>query len=134
MAEMSEDVEVRRALKLLEALIKAHGLTKKALDQKLRKGPGYISQVLTGRLELKYRHILEILGALELDPGLFFRALFLEPEKTTDSVRMMHKSLQRRQTMGYRGGRRARSWADPGPGPPAPGFAGAGPSTAGAAT
>jgi len=71
MSERADDIEVRRALKLLEALIKAHGRTKKALDQKLRKGPGYISQVLTGRLELKYRHILEILGALELDPGLF---------------------------------------------------------------
>jgi transcriptional regulator with XRE-family HTH domain len=107
MSERADDIEVRRALKLLEALIKAHGLTKKALDQKLRKGPGYISQVLTGRLELKYRHILEILGALELDPGLFFRALFLEPERPTESGRMMEKFLESLQIMGYTGERMA---------------------------
>jgi hypothetical protein len=105
MPETSEDDEVRRALKLLEALVKAHGLTKKALDQKLRKGPGYISQVLTGRLGLKYHHILEILGALELDPGLFFRALFLEPEKPTGSDRMMERFLESLQKMGYYGER-----------------------------
>jgi transcriptional regulator with XRE-family HTH domain len=133
MAEMSEDVEVRRALKLLEALIKAHGLTKKALDQKLSKGPGYISQVLTGRLELKYRHILEILGALELDPGLFFRALFLEPEKPSDSGRVMEKFLESLQKMGYYGELLAPSRAEHGPGRAAPGFAGAALPTAGAA-
>jgi transcriptional regulator with XRE-family HTH domain len=100
---VSDEEEVRRALKMLEALIKAHGSTKKALDQKLGKGPGYISQVLTGRLELKYRHILEILGALDLDPGLFFRALFLEPERPSESGRMMERFLEGLQKMGYYG-------------------------------
>ncbi|MDP9122643.1 MAG: hypothetical protein M3O15_14960, partial [Acidobacteriota bacterium] len=105
MSSTAEDEEVRRALKLLEALIKAHGLTKKALDQKLEKGPGYISQVLTGRLELKYRHILEILVALDLEPGLFFRALFLEPERPTQSGKMMERFLESLQKMGYYGER-----------------------------
>jgi hypothetical protein len=103
MAETHEEVE--RALKLLEALIKAHGLTKKALDVKLKKGPGYTSQVLTGRLELKYRHVLEILDALELKPGLFFRALFLEPDRPTEGP--TERFLESLQKMGYYEERRA---------------------------
>jgi transcriptional regulator with XRE-family HTH domain len=94
MTSIPDDEEVLRALKFLEALIKAHGLTKKALDQRLGKGPGYISQVLTGRMELKFRHILEILGALELEPGLFFRALFLEPESSHHEPQLMERFLQ----------------------------------------
>jgi hypothetical protein len=110
---MREADEIRRALKLLEALIKAHGLTKKALDQKLQKGPGYISQVLTGRLELKYRHILEILEGLDMQPGLFFRALFLEPETPSQSGRMLEKFLEGLQKMGYYGERASTAEAPP---------------------
>src|SRR6185436_5907058 len=32
-----------------------------------------------GRLELKYRHVVGILRALEVDPGIFFRSLYPEP-------------------------------------------------------
>jgi hypothetical protein len=105
MSQQPQTDETRRALKLLEALIKVHGLTKKALDAKLGKGAGYTSQVLTGRLELKYRHILEILGALDLDPGMFFRALFLAPSKPGESG-MMEKFLESMQHLGAYGERR----------------------------
>jgi transcriptional regulator with XRE-family HTH domain len=99
MISADDDREVLRAQKLLEALIKAHGLTKKALDERLGKGPGYTSQVLTGRMELKLRHILEILRALELEPGLFFRALFLEPENA-QAPPLMERFLQSLSTIG----------------------------------
>ena len=35
--------------------MQAAGLTRKDLDQRLGAGPGYVSQVLTGRMELKLR-------------------------------------------------------------------------------
>jgi len=100
MTAESDDQEVLRAQKLLEALIKAHGLTKKALDERLGKGPGYTSQVLTGRMELKLRHILEILRALELAPGLFFRALFLESENAQQAPPLMERFLQSLSSIG----------------------------------
>jgi len=73
---MTIDDEVRRATKLLETVMQAAGLTRKDLDQKLGAGPGYVSQVLTGRMELKLRHIIAILlqneaGALARVAGLF---------------------------------------------------------------
>ena len=75
---MTIDDEVRRATKLLETVMQAAGLTRKDLDQKLGAGPGYISQVLTGRMELKFRHILAILRALEVEPSVFFQTLYPE--------------------------------------------------------
>ena len=97
---MTIEEEVRRATKLLETVMQAAGLTRKDLDQKLGAGPGYVSQVLTGRMELKFRHILAILKALEVDPGVFFQTLYPESKPSGD-VAMMEEFLKRFQKLGF---------------------------------
>lgn len=97
---MTIDDEVRRATKLLETVMQAAGLTRKDLDQKLGAGPGYVSQVLTGRMELKFRHILAILHALEVEPGVFFQTLYPENRPSTDAV-VMEEFLRRFQRLGF---------------------------------
>lgn len=97
---MTIEEEVRRATKLLETVMQAAGLTRKDLDQKLGAGPGYVSQVLTGRMELKFRHILAILKALEVDPGVFFQTLYPESRPSGD-VAMMEEFLKRFQKLGF---------------------------------
>jgi transcriptional regulator with XRE-family HTH domain len=103
------DDEVRRATKLLETVMQAAGLTRKDLDQKLGAGPGYVSQVLTGRMELKLRHVISILRALEVDPAVFFQTLYPENRPATDAV-VMEEFLRRFQQLGF----------GPRPAPPAP--------------
>ena len=97
---MTIDDEVRRATKLLETVMQAAGLTRKDLDQRLGAGPGYVSQVLTGRMELKFRHILAILRALEVDPSIFFQTLYPEDRPATDAV-VMEEFLRRFQKLGF---------------------------------
>jgi transcriptional regulator with XRE-family HTH domain len=97
---MTIDDEVRRATKLLETVMQAAGLTRKDLDQKLNAGPGYVSQVLTGRMELKFRHILAILRALEVEPSVFFQTLYPENRPATDAV-VMEEFLRRFQKLGF---------------------------------
>src|SRR3954453_23378576 len=97
---MTIDDEVRRATKLLETVMQAAGLTRKDLDQKLEAGPGYVSQVLTGRMELKFRHILAILHALEVEPSVFFQTLYPENRPSTDAV-VMEEFLRRFQRPGF---------------------------------
>jgi transcriptional regulator with XRE-family HTH domain len=97
---MTIDDEVRRATKLLETVMQAAGLTRKDLDQKLGAGPGYVSQVLTGRMELKLRHIIAILRALEVDPTVFFQTLYPENRPATDAV-VMEEFLRRFQQLGF---------------------------------
>jgi transcriptional regulator with XRE-family HTH domain len=94
------DDEVRRATKLLETVMQAAGMTRKDLDQKLGAGPGYISQVLTGRMELKFRHILAILRSLEVEPSIFFQTLYPEDRPATDAV-VMEEFLRRFQKLGF---------------------------------
>lgn len=108
---MTIEDEVRRATKLLETVMQAAGLTRKDLDQRLGAGPGYVSQVLTGRMELKFRHILAILRALDVEPSIFFQTLYPESRPTSDQV-VMEEFLKRFQKLGFA--------ASPPPPPPSP--------------
>src|SRR3954463_14588011 len=107
---MNIDDEVRRATKLLETVMQAAGLTRKDLDLRLGAGPGYVSQVLTGRMELKFRHVLAILRSLEVEPGVFFQTLYPENRPATDTV-VMEEFLRRFQKLGF---------GNPPPPPPTP--------------
>jgi transcriptional regulator with XRE-family HTH domain len=100
---MTIEDEVRRATKLLETVMQAAGLTRKDLDQRLGAGPGYISQVLTGRMELKFRHILAILRALDIDPGIFFQTLYPDSRPPSDQA-VMEEFLRRFQRLGFGSG------------------------------
>ncbi len=100
---MTIEDEVRRATKLLETVMQAAGLTRKELDQRLGAGPGYISQVLTGRMELKFRHILAILRALDVEPSVFFQTLYPGDRASSDQV-VMEEFLKRFQKLGFGGG------------------------------
>jgi transcriptional regulator with XRE-family HTH domain len=97
---MTIEDEVRRATKLLETVMQAAGLTRKDLDQRLGAGPGYVSQVLTGRMELKFRHILAVLRALDVEPSLFFQTLYPDARPSTDQA-VMEEFLKRFQKIGF---------------------------------
>jgi transcriptional regulator with XRE-family HTH domain len=97
---MTIEDEVRRATKLLETVMQAAGLTRKDLDQRLGAGPGYVSQVLTGRMELKFRHILAVLRALDVEPSLFFQTLYPDARPATDQA-VMEEFLKRFQKLGF---------------------------------
>ena len=115
---MTIEDEVRRATKLLETVMQAAGLTRKDLDQRLGAGPGYISQVLTGRMELKFRHILAILRALDVDPGIFFQTLYPESRPASDQA-VMEEFLRRFKSLGFGSGGTGSGGTEP-PSSPAP--------------
>ncbi len=86
---MNIEDEVRRAARLLETVMQAAGLTRKDLEQRLDAGPGYVSQVLTGRIELKLRHILAVLRALDVEPAIFFQALYPDAGVASRPARLL---------------------------------------------
>jgi len=99
---MIED-EIRRATKLLATLVQIAGLERQELDRLLGQGRGYASQVLTGRVELKYRHLLAILEGVDVEPGIFFRVLYPEPDEPRQGAggRVMERLLDRLHQSGY---------------------------------
>ncbi len=97
---MTTEDDVRRATKLLETVMQAAGVTRKELDRRLGAGPGYASQVLTGRMELKFRHVLAFLRALEVEPSVFFQTLYPGDRPPSDQV-VMEEFLKRFQNLGF---------------------------------
>jgi hypothetical protein len=94
---MTIDDEVRRAAKLLEALIQVTGESQDKLERRLEASPGYLGRLLAGRVELKLRHILAVLRVLEIEPSLFFKTLYpgadLAGTVQLDELRHQVKSL-----------------------------------------
>lgn len=94
---MTIETEVRRAARLLESLIQTTGAPQEELERRLDASPGYLGRVLSGEVELKLRHILAILRALEIEPGLFFEVLYpaAEPAEGTIRIEDLRQRLQR---------------------------------------
>ncbi|HEV7519146.1 MAG TPA: hypothetical protein VGR07_22885 [Thermoanaerobaculia bacterium] len=98
------DDEIRRARKLLETLMTISGLNRQEVDRRLGQGRGYASQVLTGRVELKYRHILAFLEVVDVEPGMFFRVLFPDSTEQRQGTagRMAERLFRQIHRAGYR--------------------------------
>lgn len=73
---MTIEDEIRQAARLLESLIQAAGVPEDELERRLDVSPGYLGRLLAGEIELKLRHILSILRALEVEPSLYFESLY----------------------------------------------------------
>jgi transcriptional regulator with XRE-family HTH domain len=69
-ALIAEDAEQLR--KLLAKVMRIVGVTQRDVEQRLRLGSGYISNVLTGRVELKHAHIKAILLVCGIEPSAFY--------------------------------------------------------------
>lgn len=101
MSSPEEAAEVRRAIQLIEALLRGFGLTKKDLDERLGASRGYHGQLLSGRFELKYVHVLSILRALGIPAGQFFRALFPTPIEESAEPLAEDRLLDRLRALGF---------------------------------
>lgn len=96
---MTIDDEVRRAAKLLEALIEATGESQEELERRLEASPGYLGRLLAGRVELKLRHVLAVLRILEIEPSLFFHTLYPEAGPAGGTVQI-DELRQRLESLG----------------------------------
>lgn len=67
--------DVQAALRLLDSLIYASGLTKQDLDKAVGASRGFISRILAGDTRLTYETLLRILAVLGIERTLFFDTL-----------------------------------------------------------
>lgn len=109
---MTIDDEVRRAAQLLEALIQVIGISREEVETRLEASPGYLERLLSGRVELKLRHILAILRVLEIEPSLFFHTLYPEAGAQGGTVRI-DELRQRLEALGLEVGAVPGSEAEP---------------------
>jgi hypothetical protein len=70
------DHEVERTRRTLAAMVRLRGMTLQELDQRTGHQRGYYSQILSGRLALRYRHVVEVLEVMGIDRQFFFRMVY----------------------------------------------------------
>ncbi len=67
--------EAARALERLRHLVRASGRTQRSIEVENGFQRGYLSQVLKGNITLTVRHLLGILGSLDVKASSFFGRL-----------------------------------------------------------
>lgn len=72
--------EMQRAISLLDELVQMFGGSRRHVDKMLGTGRSRTSQLLSGRLELKFQHILDVLDVLGIESRAFFEVLYGEEE------------------------------------------------------
>ena len=80
---MADQDPMEGILSLLKRAIRSSGLSQKEVDRRIGVQPGYLSQVMIGRLDLKLKHLLRVLDAIGVDPVGFFKLAF-PPENGAD--------------------------------------------------
>ncbi len=90
---MAAQEDVQQVLALFKRAIRSSGLSQKEVDRRIGVQPGYLSQVMIGRLDLKLKHLLRGLEAIDVDPAGFF-SLALRAEnggapRGSDLLRLM---------------------------------------------
>lgn len=73
---MAAEDDVQRVLLLLKRAIRSSGSSQKEVDRQIGVQPGYLSQVMIGRLDLKLKHLLRALQAIDVDAAGFFNLAF----------------------------------------------------------
>ena len=68
--------DVAFLLKGLRLRIQRSQFKQYQIEQRAGFRRGYLSQLLSGAIDLKYRHLLVIFNALEIEPSEFFGELF----------------------------------------------------------
>lgn len=77
---------VDRVREELYRLVRQSPKTQRAIERENGFARGYLSQVLHGNMALTARHVLGILLALEIPPGLFFTRMFPEADSEADEA------------------------------------------------
>ena len=72
-------VEVQPLLGEIRRLVRLSDLSQRQVEKLAGFSKGYLSQLLGQNLDLKVRHVLAILNALDEDPGEFFSRVYRRP-------------------------------------------------------
>jgi transcriptional regulator with XRE-family HTH domain len=75
---MSEerDAEITRVTELLKTVVRVAGLSHREIEKRLGQSPGYLSRLFAGAIELKLKHIIDILAVIKVEPHEFFQLAY----------------------------------------------------------
>jgi transcriptional regulator with XRE-family HTH domain len=74
--------EAHRLLDRLRVIVCLSPLRHREIEQRAGFSRGYLSQILCGNVELKFRHLITILDAVEVSPAELFAELYPRRRRT----------------------------------------------------
>lgn len=77
---MNTQAEVQRIVRLLEAAFRVSKVPLRAFERKIGMGSGTLSRIFRGEIELKLRHVFDVLSGLGIPAEEFFALAY---RKTT---------------------------------------------------
>ncbi len=89
------DPETRHLIGVLRNAIEAAGLRNGHVERTLRLSPGYLSRLFSGKIALRFEHIVKIVGAVGLTPAELFQALYPVPkDPPTEAMTRLREALR----------------------------------------
>lgn len=80
---------VQRVTKLMKAAVQLLGVSHRQIERTMGLSTGYLSRILSGKVELRVEHVLGICAAINLPPGAFFEAAFPVRDHDLETARLV---------------------------------------------
>ena len=97
---MSASNDINATLEHLRLTIHRQGYTQLQIQESLRLGRSYISQLLTKQKSLRIEQLLAILGVIGVEPGEFFARLFKAGPRVDEPLaRRLERLLAEKQVI-----------------------------------
>jgi transcriptional regulator with XRE-family HTH domain len=93
------EAEVRYYTRVLRQAIRAAGLSVTEVERRLGVGPKSLRRVFGGQVDLKFRHIVEVLGVIGMSQEEFFKLALRERRRRSRAGEFMAAF----RSAGYRG-------------------------------
>jgi transcriptional regulator with XRE-family HTH domain len=90
-ASPSPDPRVQKLAEMLETAVRAKHFSLRELERRLGVSSGTARRLFDGVIELKLRHVLDILEILDIEPALFFRIAYETTNRSNleDAARLL---------------------------------------------
>ena len=70
------DQDISRVTRMLKAAVRFAGVPHRKIERDMEMSTGYLSRILSGKVELRVQHVLGVCRAIGMPPAAFFEAAY----------------------------------------------------------
>jgi transcriptional regulator with XRE-family HTH domain len=84
-----KDKDALRVAQMLKATVRFKGIPHRVIEREMGLSTGYLSRILSGKVELRIEHVLGVCRAVGLPPAAFFEAAYPSRELDAETARLV---------------------------------------------
>jgi transcriptional regulator with XRE-family HTH domain len=85
--------EVEHMLTMIKTAMRVLGYTNRDVERKLGLSSSYLSRLFSGLIDLKFQHIIDIAGAIEMDPVELIYFAYPQPKQPPSKAATRMRTL-----------------------------------------